>query len=347
MSSLKLTIVGTCPLYENGTNPSEYLNKIQTAASRAENQGWTALLVYSDHQQIEPWLAANFLLSLTKKISPLVAVQPLYMHPFSVARMVSSLSLIYERPIHLNFVSGGFPRDLETFCDEHTHDERYDRVTEYATIIRTLLSARTPCSFTGKYYQVEGLQLNLGRDLPAHYAPLFTMSGSSPAGLAAARRLKARAIQYLRPSHDYSGVTLSSELQYGARLGMVVRETSEEAWSAARARYPDSPIGQEIRDYFVSVSDSVWVKELGKDVQVPPGHPYWLGPYKNFQAACPFLVGSKQIVAFELAGYIEMGLRTFLIEDPETDEEAEQITSTFELAEQIVTSHGSPMQIGN
>ena len=77
MSNLKLTLVGTCPLYENGTTPSEYLNKIQVAGSRAESQGWTALLVYSDHQQIEPWLAANFLQSLTKKISPLVAVQPL------------------------------------------------------------------------------------------------------------------------------------------------------------------------------------------------------------------------------------------------------------------------------
>ena len=249
--------------------------------------------------------------------------------------MVASLSLIYERPVHLNLVSGGFPRDLETFCDERTHDERYDRVTEYGTIIRTLLSAKTPCTFTGKYYQVEGLQLNLGRDRPAHYAPLFTMSGSSPAGLAAARQLKARAIQCLRPCHDYAGVKLSPELEYGTRLGIVVRETSEEAWSAARARYPDNPIGQEIRDYFVSVSDSVWVRELGKDVQVPPGHPYWLGPYKNFQAACPFLVGTKQVVASELAGYIEMGLRTFLIEDPESDEDAEQITSNLSTRLQI------------
>jgi alkanesulfonate monooxygenase len=114
-----------------------------------------------------------------------------------------------------------------------------------------------------------------------------------------------------------------------------VRDTSEKAWSAARKQYPDSPEGAEIRDYFVQTSDSVWVKELGKEIQVPAGHPYWLGPYKNNQAACPFLVGNREDVAFELSRYINMGLRTFLVESPQSNEDAEQMTCAFDLARQF------------
>lgn len=336
MSTLGLTIIGTCPTFRYGMSAIEYLDKIRIAAGRAEKNGWVAMLVYSDHKQLDPWLVANLMLSVTTKISPLVAVQPVYMHPFSVAKMVSSMSLMYDRPVHLNFISGGFPRDLETLCDTCSHDERYDRVVEYGRIIRTLLSEKSPCSFKGKYYQVNGLQMRFGPALPPHCTPIFTTSGSSPAGLAAARRLKARAIQYLRPWKEYSGVPLSPDLEYGTRVGIVARDSAEKAWNAARNRYPENPAGAEIREYSVQISDSVWVRELAKEVHVTEGHPYWLGPYRNNQAACPFLVGAMEEVAFELAGYIEMGLRTFLVEDAESDSDSEQIMTAFKLAEEIV-----------
>src|SRR5258708_38291866 len=106
MSTLGLTIIGTCPTFRYGMPAPEYFDQIRVAAGRAEKQGWVAMLVYSDHKQLDPWLVANLVLSLTTKISPLVAVQPVYMHPFSVAKMVSSMSLMYDRPVHLNFISG-------------------------------------------------------------------------------------------------------------------------------------------------------------------------------------------------------------------------------------------------
>ncbi|HLJ88851.1 MAG TPA: LLM class flavin-dependent oxidoreductase [Candidatus Angelobacter sp.] len=338
MSTLGLTIMGTCPTFQYGIPAAEYLERVRVAAVRAEKNGWTAMLIYSDHRQLDPWLVANLMLSGTTTISPLVAVQPLYMHPFSVAKMVSSMSMIYGRPVHLNFISGGFPRDLETFCDACSHDERYARMVEYGSIIRTLLTQKSPCSFRGKYYGVEGLQLRFGPMLPQHCAPIFTTSGSSPAGLAAARKLRARAIQYLRPAHEYCGIQLSPDLEYGARLGIVTRDSSDKAWDDARKRFPENPAGVEVRQYSISISDSVWVKELGKEVHVPEGHPYWLGPYRNNQAACPFLVGAKEVVALELADYIELGHRTFLIENTESDEDAEQIGNAFKLAEEIVLS---------
>jgi alkanesulfonate monooxygenase len=83
----------------------------------------------------------------------------------------------------------------------------------------------------------------------------------------------------------------------------------------------------------------VWVQELGRVKDAAEGHPYWLGPYKNNKAACPFLVGSKHAVATELAGYIRMGLRTFLIENAVDDEDAAYITETLKLAEERAVNH--------
>jgi alkanesulfonate monooxygenase len=336
-SSLGLTLIGACPALQRGMTASDYLAALNAAAARAERAGWSAMLVYSDHAQVDPWLVAHLLLGATRSISPLVAVQPLYMHPFSVAKTVASLSALHGRAVHLNFISGGFPRDLETFCDTCDHDARYDRVAEYGIIIRRLLSERRPCTFKGQFYQVEDLQLKFAQP-PPERQPIFTISGSSSGGLAAARKLQARAIQYLRPSDAYGGAKLPGDMAHGARLGLVVRETSEAAWQAAQRRFPESQAGAALRDYFVGVSDSVWVKELGKDVQVTAGHPYWLGPYKNGYSACPFLVGKHEDVAAQLAGYMDMGIRTFLLETPESDADADHISAAFKRAEQLVLS---------
>ena len=335
MTSSEITVIGACPSFGDDMTGIEYLEKIKTSATRSERYGFSAMLVYSDHQQFDPWLAANYLMSFTKKISPLIAVQPLYMHPFTVAKSVASLSLIHDRPVHLNFISGGFPHDLEAFCDTVAHDQRYDRVGEYGEIVRSLLSTKRPLTYRGHYYQVDGLHLQIAAGMKSDCASIFTVSGSSAAGMAVAKRLKARAIEYLRPVHHYNGISRPEGVEYGTRLGIISRQSTEEAWAVARNRYPDDELGREVRQYYTRVSDSVWVKELGSEVVVPEGHPYWLGPYSNGQASCPFLIGAREDVASELVGYLKMGLRTFLVEDPLTDEDASDIRNDFTMAEEV------------
>jgi alkanesulfonate monooxygenase len=333
------TIIGTCPAYNTNQTVDEYLQGIKTTMLCAEQNGWSSMLIFSDNSQIDPWIVANTLLSVTNRLTPLVALQPLYMHPFSAAKLIGSLSLLYDRPVNINFVSGGFPRDLVTFCDKHSHDERYERVSEYGAIMKHLLCEKRPLTFHGRYYNVESLQLPQWLLLKAHCIPMLTISGSSAAGLAMARKLGARAIQYLKPHTEYDAVGFSPDLQYGARVGIISRETSEEAWNIARKRYPADPEGAEVREYFQTISDSVWVKELGQVKRTPAGHPYWLDPYKNGQTSCPFLVGDKNTVAKELAGYMHMGLRTFLVENAADSEDATHITEALRLAGEKAQSY--------
>jgi alkanesulfonate monooxygenase len=333
MASSGLTLIGSCPSLRNGQSAQHYLDNVRRAALLAERAGWTSVLVYSNHTEIDAWIVAQTVLSMTTTLSPLVALQPLYMHPFAAARSVASLSLLFDRPVNINFVSGGLPRDLETFCDTLSHDERYERIVEYGSIMRHMLFEKTPLTFEGKFYKIDSLLL---RPFPAPNAdcrPMFTMSGSSDAGMAAARKLNARAIQYLRPYSEYRNRSMPTGLKLGARIGIISRPTSERAWQVANERFPQDPVGIQMRKYFLSVSDSEWVKELGRSATLPDGHPYWLGPYMNNKSSCPFLVGKDTDVAAELAGYISLGLTTFLVESPADHEDAEFITAAFGLAQ--------------
>ena len=71
-----------------------------------------------------------------------MAIQPIYMHPYWVAKQIASFGYLYGRQIYLNMVAGGFKNDLEALNDTTPHDQRYARLVEYTTIIMSLLDSR-------------------------------------------------------------------------------------------------------------------------------------------------------------------------------------------------------------
>ena len=92
---------------------------------------------------MDPWLVSQIIIQSTEALCPLVAVQPVYMHPYSVAKMVASVGHLYGRRIYLNMVAGGFKNDLEALNDMTPHDRRYDRLIEYTAVIKELLASRS------------------------------------------------------------------------------------------------------------------------------------------------------------------------------------------------------------
>jgi alkanesulfonate monooxygenase len=337
MTEDKVRLIGSCPFAKPGQTGRSYINSVITAAKWAENAEWDSVLIYTNHNIVDPWLVAQIVAQNTASLSPLVAVQPLYAHPYTVANNISSLAYLYSRSIHINLVAGDFTRDRESFCDDVPHDKRYDRVFEYGSILKGLLSTHQPFSFSGEYYKVSRLLLQ--QKSPEDVLPDFMMSGSSPAGRMVAAKLGACAIEYPRPSCEYLGEKLDTAVSHGVRLGFVVRESSEEAWRVAKKRFPESKDGAMIREYSSQISDSSWVKALNGAVS-ENGGVYWLSPFKHYQSNCPYLVGSMDEVAAELAAYIRTGFKTFLIDFPENAEDARRITQIFKLADRSV---GNPV----
>jgi alkanesulfonate monooxygenase len=55
-------------------------------------------------------------------------------------------------------------------------------------------------------------------------------------------------------------------------------------------------------------------------------------PFERDRLLCPYLVGSYDRVADEVARYVEAGCRTFIIDVPAAPEELEHIGEVFERA---------------
>jgi alkanesulfonate monooxygenase len=315
---------------------SEYLRRVEDVARWSDEAGYRGILVYTDNSIVDPWLVSQIILQSTKSLCPLVAIQPIYMHPYTAAKMVSTYAFLHERRIYLNMLAGGFKNDLIALNDETPHDDRYVRTVEYTRIMKALLSSPEPVSFEGKYYNVTNLKMT--PPLPEELYPGILISGSSEAGLAAAREIEATAVKYPKPPGeevDQRGDTVDS----GVRVGIIAREDSDEAWRVGRERFPEDRKGQITHKLAMKVTDSQWHKQLSElgEQPVSEENPYWLGPFENYNTFCPYLVGSYDRVADEVARYIQLGFKTFILDIPPSEEEIEHTAVVFDRAQTLTS----------
>src|SRR5690625_5580889 len=117
----------------------------------------------------------------------MIALQPVYMHPYTVAKKISSIALLYNRQLSLNLIAGVFKNDLLALGDDTEHDRRYDRLIEYTQIIQGLLKGER-VTLDGDFYSVKNLKLE--PELPDDLQPLTNCSGPrmEAAGLAVRSR---------------------------------------------------------------------------------------------------------------------------------------------------------------
>jgi alkanesulfonate monooxygenase len=315
---------------------SEYLRRVEDVARWSDEAGYRGILVYTDNSIVDPWLVSQIILQSTKTLCPLIAIQPIYMHPYTAAKMVSTYAFLHERRIYLNMLAGGFKNDLIALNDETPHDDRYVRTVEYTRIMTALLSSPDPVTFEGKYYKVTNLKMT--PPLPEELYPGILISGSSEAGLAAAREIGATAVKYPKPPGeevDQRGDVIDS----GVRVGIIAREDSDEAWRVGRERFPEDRKGQITHKLAMKVSDSQWHKQLSElgEQPVSEENPYWLGPFENYNTFCPYLVGSYDRVADEVARYIQLGFKTFILDIPPSEEEIEHTAVVFDRAQTLAS----------
>ena len=325
-----IRIIGSTPTRSVGEGGSDFIERFKLAVEWADRANWNAALIYTSNNALDPWLLAQILIQMTTNLRPLVAVQPIYEHPFTVANQASTLTALYDRGVDFNFVAGDHPRDRESLNDTVEHDERYVRLSEYAQIVKQLFSFPRPVSFYGRYYTVS--HLHLGQRPTSSIFPSFFMSGSSAAAREIASQIGACAIEY--PEEPGKAPQLPSSLSFsrGVRIGVIARSSNGEAWDAAHRRFPPDIEGEAIRKFAATASDSEWVKTLLHASAQEQAGAYWLSPFRRFQRACPYLVGSHEEVGAILKYYVSEGYRTFLIDAVESAEEACCITELIRTA---------------
>jgi alkanesulfonate monooxygenase len=324
----------TC-LSSTDVDAASSLRKIVEIAQWSEHQGCRGILVYTDNKSLDPWLVAQVIIEHTMTLCPLVAVQPIYMHPYSIAKMIASLAHLYRRRVYLNMVAGGFKNDLIALNDSTPHEKRYERLIEYTEIIKRLLAGGAVTS-EGEFYKVDKLKLT--PPVPEELMPGIFVSGSSDAGQEAARRMNAIAVEYPKPPKEYETSCADTSAQKGIRIGIIARSSEEEAWQIAHERFPEDRKGQLTHQLAMKSSDSQWHRQLSEreDASQAGDDTYWLVPFQNYKAFCPYLVGSYDRVAGEVANYMRAGYGSFILDIPVSEAELNHINTVFRVAEKAL-----------
>ena len=329
-----LLLFTTCPP-SNTIERADYLKTVVDVAHWSEAAGCRGILVYTDNGLVDPWQVSQLIILNTRRLEPLVAIQPIYMQPYWAAKEIATLAHLHGRRVWLNMLAGGFKNDLVSLGDDTPHDDRYVRTVEYTKVIQGLV-AGGPFTFHGKYYKTE--HLKLAPTVPADLIPGILISGSSDAGLAAAHAISAVAVQYPKPPTEHAQSLVRKDIDYGIRVGILARDRSDAAWQIAEQRFPVDRKGQIMHDLAMKVSDSHWHKQLsdlGK-ASATGRTPYWLVPFENYKTFCPYLVGDHETVAVEIAGYLRLGIKTFILDIPRTPDDLFETKRVFSRALEMV-----------
>lgn len=296
------------PAISRNRNPNTYVGELMRVAQFADCNGFEGILLFEGNDVfVEPWAMAQHILAETTRSSPLIAVNPVYMHPFTAAKFVSSFAQLHGRKVYLNMITGTAISDLHGLGDDQSHADRYVRLGEFVVLMRQLLESPRPLNFDGRFYRASNLQLR--PRLPAELMPEFLIAGQSEAAQRVAKETGCIKMQMLPPDLDH-GLDVS-----GLNFGILARERRDEARQAARARFRDNPDDRELLALTVENSDSVWKRRLyeGQSGELADNG-YWLLPFLNFQADCPYLVGSYEEIGAKLKTFAAGGLTTIMLD---------------------------------
>jgi alkanesulfonate monooxygenase len=306
MNTTKLRVFPTIP---RTPKAAKYIEELMRVAHFCECNGLEGPLLFAGNDTlVEPWSMAQHILAHTAKISPLIAVNPVYTHPFTVAKFVSSFALLYRRKVYLNMITGTAKSDLLGLGEQHSHEDRYSRLGEFILIVRQLLASTRPVTFNGRFYATNNLQLRPGLD-PA-LMPEFLIAGQSDDARRVATQMGCLMMQML-PSNLEEGINAS-----GINFGIFAREERSEARQAAKLLFQDSVEQRELLKYTMENTDSVWkrrLKEAGQNSELHENG-YWLLPFLTLQADCPYLVGSYEEIGEKLRCFAERNVSAIILD---------------------------------
>jgi alkanesulfonate monooxygenase len=299
---------------------AKHIDELMRVARFSDRNGFAGTLLFAGNDTlVEPWSIAQHIIAHTEESSPLIAVNPIYMHPFTVAKFVSSIALLYHRKVYLNMITGTATSDLQGLGEQLSHQDRYSRLGEFIHIVRQLLASTRPVTFNGKFYTTSNLQLRPG--LPPALMPEFLIAGQSDDAHRVAKQMGCLMMQMLPPNLE-EGINGP-----GVNFGIFARQERGQARREAILLFQDSAEKRELLKYTLENTDSVWKRRLNEAGQKGELHEngYWLLPFLTFQADCPYLVGSYADIGAKLRRFAEMNVSTIILDVIADEQELDHI----------------------
>ncbi|MDX3339700.1 LLM class flavin-dependent oxidoreductase [Streptomyces sp. ME02-6979.5a] len=296
-----------------------YIANAVDLAATCERLGFTGALVHFNHRVPDPWLLSSLLIQQSMTFVPMIAVQPYYTSPFALAKMLATTAYLHGRRVDLNMVAGSTPGELRQVGDRLDHCARFDRMDEYLSVLMALLSGESPAPRPDPVYDYEKPEYFATRMDP-ELLPRIFIAGSSEEAVDLSVRHGAVAVTNPAPANlfvDGFAASVGRRTGLGVRFGLIVRETSEEAWAAARRYFPPNRAAQINVKLHGRASDSVWRKDLA-NLSAEETHQgvFWLGAILSGASHSPFLVGSADEVGRYFSRYLECGVSEIILASP-------------------------------
>ncbi|TMC08158.1 MAG: LLM class flavin-dependent oxidoreductase [Chloroflexi bacterium] len=296
-----------------------YLAQIARAA---EQVGFTGALTPTGLHCEDAWLTTMALSRESDRLKFLVAFRPGFLSPTLAAHQAATYQRLTGGRLLLNVVTGGEAAEQRRFGDWLDHDERYERTSEFLTVLRGAWSG-APLTYTGRHYRVEGATVAqppepvptiyfggasfAAERVAARHADVYLLWGETPAMVAERlERMRTRA------------AGLGRTIRFGIRLHVITRDTEAEAWTVARRLLdridPESIARAQER---FAASESVGQHRMASlhngsrdGLEVTPN--LWAGVGLVRGGAGTALVGSHEQVADRIEEYHRLGLDEFI-----------------------------------
>jgi len=333
-----------------GGRPVTY-SYLRQIAQAAEELGYTGALLPTGRSCEDAWVTASSLISATNRLTFLVALRPGIISPTASARMAATFDRLSQGRLLLNVVTGGDPVELAGDGVHLSHDERYALTDEFLTIWRSLL-AEQYADFQGEHLHVSNGKLLLP-SMQKPYPPLY-FGGSSDAAIKVASEHADVYLTWGEPPREVeekvkkvrkAAAEQGRKIEFGIRLHIIVRNTTEEAWQAADRLIQHVDLqtietAQKALAHFDSTGQQRMMQlHAGRfdSLEVSPN--LWAGIGLVRSGAGTALVGDPDVVAKRIREYADIGIDTFILSGyPHLEEAyrvAELLFPRLPLAEQV------------
>jgi alkanesulfonate monooxygenase len=307
----------------HGDRPAT-LRYLRQVCAAAETNGFEGVLTPTGLWCEDAWLTTAMLVEDTETLKFLVAFRPGLLSPTLAAQMAATFQRHSAGRLLLNVVTGGEPHEQRAYGDYLDKQARYARTGEFLDVVRQLWTSDQPVSFAGEHIRIEGAALN---NRPDPLPPVFFGGSSGPAGPVAAKYADVyltwgepppavgEKLDWIRGLATDSG----RDLQYGLRIHVISRDTSEEAWAEAdRLLAAVDPADVERVQASLARSESEGQRRMlglhgGSSNRLLVGPNLWAGVGLVRGGAGTALVGSHAEVAERLVEYAELGIDHFIL----------------------------------
>lgn len=319
-----------------GDDTAEGWGTLDFSASMAqavEDHGFVGALIGAGWGRTDTLTLATALTARTRSFMPLAATRPGYAQPGPFACAAATLDQLGQGRLLVNIVTGR--DDHKAYGDfEEESSDRYARTREFMQVVRRLWTEED-VTFDGRFFRVEHSTC-----LPRPYrpgGPPLWFGGASPAAEQVAateadvqlfwgETLAMAEERIDRLKRLSAASNRAHPLEFGLRITVVVRESSDEAWQAAR---------QKLGGWEGALDRRVEANQTGRgsvgqarlrdmmDAGEVLDRCLWTAPARvGTGAASTWLVGSAEEIIASLEAYVALGITKFILSDTPYREEA-------------------------